>query len=273
MDPQWNRLLPEALEEEEASEPNEEEDMTPKMDYYSQREQRQSLEPARVIAASGIKPVLVFMEHALAYAHFVPTATFDLYLLIPDQMLSDAADALRASNLPLIEVGCEDRTIIRKDLIIVDDGVPRPIRFQRTDGKLPPWICLIPSSAFKFELSSETMMKIACCEKDDGVYFPTFAAFFDSMISSQYLEDTNYYAVQHKHQIRDMINYFLLYYARELCEDTDNFRAAVKPESAQFMCDLLQREMRRIEASSSQADNLSGPHLQKSIRHYHSENQ
>ncbi|KAH8915111.1 hypothetical protein BT69DRAFT_1341732 [Atractiella rhizophila] len=249
MDRHWRRLRLETLEEEVAFEFEEEEEIPERMDYYSQREQRQSLEPARIIAASRLKPVVVFMEHALAYAHFIPTATFDLYLLIPDRMLSSAADALRASNLPLMEVGC---TIIRKDLIIVDDGVPRPIRFQRTDGKLPPWICLIPSSAFKFELSSETMMKIACCEKDDGVYFPTFAAFFDSMISSQYLEDTNYYEVQHKHQIRDMINYCLLYYARELCDDEDNFRAAVKPESAQFM--QAESSRQPIRTSSSKVD-------------------
>ncbi|KAJ7698880.1 hypothetical protein B0H17DRAFT_926997 [Mycena rosella] len=159
-------------------------------------EQRGRLGPPLAITKAGI-PCVVWAEDALSIVHRVPTALFDLQLLVPDNQVPAAVKALCA-QLPynVIPNGDTETTRWRNTKLINPDrphafnlGPTETVVLAHADPEAPTRILLHRASTFHFDINDTSRTILNPAPPDPAfalIRFPTITVFLDSVVDTQY---------------------------------------------------------------------------------------
>ncbi|KAJ7698893.1 hypothetical protein B0H17DRAFT_926974 [Mycena rosella] len=140
------------------------------------------LEPPLAITKAGI-PCVMWAEDALSIVHRVPTALFDLQLLVPDNQVPAAVKALCA-QLPYNVIPNGDTETTRwRDTKLINPDLMLPTK------EAPTRILVHRASTFHFGINDTSRTILNPAPPDPAfalIRFPTITAFLDSAVDTQY---------------------------------------------------------------------------------------
>ncbi|KAJ6514928.1 hypothetical protein C8R47DRAFT_1089102 [Mycena vitilis] len=153
------------------------------------------LRPAAALTRANI-PCLIWAEDALCFAHFVPTALFALQLVVPDDKIEAAAEAI-VSARPFQRMSAPPERWL--EWKILDPSrpscFPTSLHLRSTtpdearEHDDPGDIYLHPQSTFHIDISDDarsTTLASTLPLEFSALRFPTRTAFLDALIDTYY---------------------------------------------------------------------------------------
>ncbi|KAG6849435.1 hypothetical protein H0H93_008511 [Arthromyces matolae] len=150
---------------------------------YSPESVERRLRAARVLSKAGIK-CLVWGEDALAFVHFVPTVLFGLHLVVSEDDVVRASNAITASlpyevYTPFNDTYVDSRTMNPSQPLIYPRSVH--LRTKPEDEDDPETILIHPHSEVAIDLD-DPLRSVTLPPFPSNILFPTRVAFIDCIL-------------------------------------------------------------------------------------------